>query len=60
MFWVLKRTISLRRFFWVPTTYVFGWEIRKSLFGTHSQRPVHDKCPDNVTHIRLDKQNYWV
>ena len=22
MFWVLKRTVSLRRFFWVPTTYV--------------------------------------
>ena len=27
-FWVLKRTVSLRRFFWVPTTYVFVWEIR--------------------------------
>ena len=26
-FWVLKRTISLRRFFWVSTTYIFG-EIR--------------------------------
>ena len=23
MFWVLKRTVSLRRFFRVPTTYVF-------------------------------------
>ena len=22
MFWVLKRTVSSRRFFWVPTTYV--------------------------------------
>ena len=22
MFWMLKRTVSLRRFFWVPTTYV--------------------------------------
>ena len=22
MFWVLKRTVSLRRFFWVPTPYV--------------------------------------
>ena len=22
MFWVPKRTVSLRRFFWVPTTYV--------------------------------------
>ena len=22
VFWVLKRTVSLRRFFWVPTTYV--------------------------------------
>ena len=22
MFWVLKRTVSLRQFFWVPTTYV--------------------------------------
>ena len=22
MFWVLKRTVSLTRFFWVPTTYV--------------------------------------
>ena len=22
MFWVLKRTVSIRRFFWVPTTYV--------------------------------------
>ena len=46
MFWVLKRTVSLRRFFWVPTTYVlvetvllsthnicFGWEIRKLIFN---------------------------
>ena len=31
MFWVLKRTVSLRRFFWVPTT-CFGWEIRKLNF----------------------------
>ena len=31
MFWVLKRTISLRRFFWVPKT-CFGWEIRKLVF----------------------------
>ena len=23
VFWVLKRTVSMRRFFWVPTTYVF-------------------------------------
>ena len=23
MFWVLKGTVSLRRFFWVPTTYLF-------------------------------------
>ena len=22
IFWVLKRIVSLRRFFWVPTTYV--------------------------------------
>ena len=22
VFWVLKGTVSLRRFFWVPTTYV--------------------------------------
>ena len=22
VFWVLKRTVSVRRFFWVPTTYV--------------------------------------
>ena len=22
VFWVLKRTVLLRRFFWVPTTYV--------------------------------------
>ena len=29
MFWVLKRTVSLRRFFWVPTT-CFGWEIKKN------------------------------
>ena len=26
--WVLKRTISLRRFFWVPTANVFGWELK--------------------------------
>ena len=31
MFWVLKRTVSLRRFFWVPITYV-AQEIRKILF----------------------------
>ena len=24
VFWVLKRTVWLRRFFWVPTTYVIG------------------------------------
>ena len=24
VFWVLKRTVSMRRFFWVPTTYVLG------------------------------------
>ena len=29
---MLKRTISLRRFFWVPTT-CFGWEIRKIIFS---------------------------
>ena len=22
MFWVLKRTVSMRRFFWAPKTYV--------------------------------------
>ena len=26
MFWVLKRTVSLRRFFWVPTTYVLVYK----------------------------------
>ena len=31
MFWVLKRTVSLRWFFKVPTT-CFGWEIRKLIF----------------------------
>ena len=31
MFWLLKRTVSLRRFFWVPTT-CFGWERRKLFF----------------------------
>ena len=31
VFWMCKRTISLRWFFWVPTTYC-GWEVRKILF----------------------------
>ena len=41
MFWVLKRTVSLRRFFWVPTTYVFV-ENKKSSFQlrTFNWRPV--------------------
>ena len=28
MLWVLKRTVSMRRFFWAPKTYAknFGWE----------------------------------
>ena len=29
VFWVLKRTVSLRRFFWVPTTYVLVENLRK-------------------------------
>ena len=33
VFWVLKRTASLRRFFWAPTTYVLGWEIRKIILS---------------------------
>ena len=33
MFWVLKRSVSLRRFFRVPTTNIcFDWEIRKLNF----------------------------
>ena len=32
MFWLLKRTVSLRRFFWVPINIYFGWEIRKLIF----------------------------
>ena len=28
------RILNLRRFFWVPTKYVFGWEIKK--FNSHS------------------------
>ena len=31
MFWVIKRTVSLRWFFWVPTT--FGWEIKNLIFN---------------------------
>ena len=31
MLWVLKRTVSLRWFFWAPTTYVC-WEKRKIIF----------------------------
>ena len=45
MFWVLKRTVSLRRFFSVPTTYVWlknmkviflctSWYV----YGTHMAR----------------------
>ena len=29
---MLKRTVSLKRFFCVPTTYVSGWEIKKIVF----------------------------
>ena len=29
---MLKRTVSMRRFFWVPTTYVLVLEMRKLIF----------------------------
>ena len=32
IFWVLKRTVSLRRFFWVPTTYVLVEKSEKNIF----------------------------
>ena len=35
MFWVLKRTVSLRRFFWVPTIYVLIEKLEKKI-STHS------------------------
>ena len=35
MFWVLKRTVSLRGFFWVPTTFVW-LRNKKIIFGTLS------------------------
>ena len=35
VFWVLKRTVSLRRFFWVPTTYVW-WRNKKNNFPVHT------------------------
>ena len=41
MFWVLKRTVSLRRFFWVPTSYVFveKWENRFFCYTFFNWRP---------------------
>ena len=42
MFWVLKRTVSLRWFFWVPTTYVFVEKIEKNIF--QFSRPVGGKA----------------
>ena len=33
MFWVLKRTMSLRWFFRVPATYVLVLEVRKLVFN---------------------------
>ena len=36
MFWVLKKTVSLRRFFWLPTTYVFVEKQEKWFFVTLS------------------------
>ena len=32
MFWVLKKNVSLRRFFWVPTTYVLDEKQEKFFF----------------------------
>ena len=32
LFWLLIRSASVRRFYWVPTTYVFYGEIRKIFF----------------------------
>ena len=54
MFWMLKRTVSLRRFFWVPTKYVLVWEIRKSiLVRTLNNRPKLFKQRQNH-HLRTD------
>ena len=36
VFWVLKRTISMRWFFWVPTTYVLVANEKKYFTFTHS------------------------
>ena len=35
-FWVLKRTVSLKLFFWVPTTYVLVKKYENYFFGIHS------------------------
>ena len=33
MFWVLKKNVSLRRFFCIPKNICFGWEIRIIIFS---------------------------
>ena len=39
VFWVVKRTMSIRQLFWAPTTCFFGWEIRNLIFDyTHLSR----------------------
>ena len=46
MFWVLKRTVSSRGFFWVPTTYVLFGKYENHFMIMHSNleaRLVHDK-----------------
>ena len=52
MFWVLKRTVSLRGFFWVPTTYVLVEENKKFKFplSTYSKLELYSlEMPRNLS-----------
>ena len=51
-FWVLKRTISLRWFFWILTTYVFtfNWERRKIILNYEL---ISGDLGSNLGHLQL-------
>ena len=66
MFWVLKRTVSLRRFFWVPTTYVLlrllqfvltktALKFRNMLYEQITERTMRRTCAQNYVIITEGK-----
>ena len=47
VFWVFKRTVSMRQFFWVPTTYVLvgKWGKIKNKYRSYLWAPlIHNLC----------------